>query len=446
MMKIDSLSRFAVVPMRGRCAVFLLLVAPFCVSTGRCETLGEAVAKAVANSPLVKVAGAQRRGSEANVELAKAAFSPTLDLDLSAGARTSGATSQERPTLRERGAGLALAHTLADGGARAAELRQQRARAASFSAKEREARERVAMSTVEAYAGHLTAHAMLQLANQNYAAHQAVVEKMSALVQTDPGRRFELRQAQARLALAAVVLTARKVRLRESELQYEQVVGALPAGPADFAKPRLEPDLESAVRRALSNNAGMAIADAEIRAAREGLAATRAASKPRLHLEITSRASTDAFGEAGGRRDSAVLLGMRWNLFDGGASRARAAAAMEEVNALVGTADNTRRVVRENVSVAWNAMAGHAASNRDLEAQVQYASDTLAAYQDQFRIGRRSVLDVLNAESELFTARSNLVAGKYSEKVAAFQVLAAQGDILRAVAGGAGAAAADGGK
>ena len=49
------------------------------------------------------------------------------------------------------------------------------------------------------------------------------------------------------------------------------------------------------------------------------------------------------------------------------------------------------------------------------------------AYAEQFKIGRRSLLDVLNAENELFTARTNAMTANTDAALSAWRLLSLRG-------------------
>jgi adhesin transport system outer membrane protein len=416
--------------------VWAILFATACgYSSARAEErLADVVTYAVQNHPQVRVAVAQRDEAQAAIDEARAAYLPLVTLNANGGARRQDTAFGKGQALKERSATLSLTQTLFDGGGRKAELARQRAREVSMGERERETRERIAMEAIEAYANVLTAQKMQELAKENLESHRSVVAKLRELVRIDPGRRSELSQALARQSLAEVVLTARAVRVRESAIQYERVVGRAPGALDELNMPALESGREDALQVALRANPAIAIAEAEIRAAENAELASRAQGRPRVQLEMTGRRSQDFQGAIGRSADTALMLSASWNLFDGGAAHARTRQASAQLVATRATADDTRRTVRENFEVAWNTLKGHAQSNRDLDDQVRLASETLEAYRSQFRIGRRSVLDVLNAENELFTARSNLVSGHYSERIAAFQVLSVEGRLFEAVA------------
>jgi len=63
----------------------------------------------------------------------------------------------------------------------------------------------------------------------------------------------------------------------------------------------------------------------------------------------------------------------------------------------------------------------------------QYAESSLAtreAYAKQFSIGQRSLLDLLNAESEYYSARYSYITAQYADVVTAYRVLASTGSLL----------------
>lgn len=61
------------------------------------------------------------------------------------------------------------------------------------------------------------------------------------------------------------------------------------------------------------------------------------------------------------------------------------------------------------------------------------AAKTVIAYEKQYRIGKRTLLDVLNTENELFEARKGYLDAKYAEQYAKYRVMNATGQLLNAL-------------
>jgi adhesin transport system outer membrane protein len=68
-----------------------------------------------------------------------------------------------------------------------------------------------------------------------------------------------------------------------------------------------------------------------------------------------------------------------------------------------------------------------------LQDHVDSVSKSVIAYEKQYRIGQRTLLDLLNSDNELFEARKEFLDAKYTEQYAKYRVLNATGSLLDAL-------------
>ena len=139
------------------------------------------------------------------------------------------------------------------------------------------------------------------------------------------------------------------------------------------------------------------------------------------------RRDNNIAGVAGNRNADAVMVVARWNLFRGGADRAGELAAAERKTLADEQLDETHRLIAENVAIAYQARATSESRLAYLRQHVTSSEGTLKAYRAQFELNRRTLLDLLNAENELFNARSSLVSGTYDDLVNEYFVDASKG-------------------
>jgi adhesin transport system outer membrane protein len=118
------------------------------------------------------------------------------------------------------------------------------------------------------------------------------------------------------------------------------------------------------------------------------------------------------------RRDSTAEIVLNWNLFNGGSDQARVRQQAKLLTQAEDQRDKVCRDVRQTVEIAYN-------DTRKLVDQLGYLDrNTIAiekardAYRQQFDIGQRSLLDLLNAENELYTARRSYANAEYDLGVA----------------------------
>jgi adhesin transport system outer membrane protein len=61
------------------------------------------------------------------------------------------------------------------------------------------------------------------------------------------------------------------------------------------------------------------------------------------------------------------------------------------------------------------------------------SKDTQSDYQEQFQVGRRSLLDLLDTENELYDARRDYLAAEFDEISAQYRILHAMGLLVEAL-------------
>ena len=105
------------------------------------------------------------------------------------------------------------------------------------------------------------------------------------------------------------------------------------------------------------------------------------------------------------KRNGSAHIVLNWNLYNGGADTARVNQQKNLLNQAADVRDRVCRDTRQVAAIAYN-------DTRKLTEQLVYLErNTLAiekardAYRQQFDIGQRSLLDLLNAENELYTAK-----------------------------------------
>ena len=67
---------------------------------------------------------------------------------------------------------------------------------------------------------------------------------------------------------------------------------------------------------------------------------------------------------------------------------------------------------------------------REFATQAAANPEFVKAYQDQFNLDRRTLLDVLDAQNELFVSRTNTINSEFLEMFAVYRLLALKGALL----------------
>ncbi len=272
---------------------------------------------------------------------------------------------------------------------------------------------------------------LLELATQNEETIQIQLNLEDERVQTGSGIAIDLLQAKSRLQLAK----ERRVRfegdMKNSITRYIQVFNEAP----DIEK-IIEPmptadlipnSLEAATRIALSENPQIRNKDQQIAVARERKRSARSDLFPSLNFVSKFNYEKHNNGTIGTRRDASFLLQANWNLFTGLTSRANITQASYDYAASQDDYEFMVRKVNESTRIAWQNLNTSRERLNQLENAVNIASEVFDSRQKLRAAGKDTVINVLDAKSEIINARINLTRASFNEREAIYALLLAMG-------------------
>ncbi|MCQ8185963.1 TolC family outer membrane protein [Parvularcula maris] len=240
------------------------------------------------------------------------------------------------------------------------------------------------------------------------------------------------RQSEARLALARAEVEAARAQLDAQEAAFARLFGF--AAPRELTMPSLSTplpgELEEALNLALRQHPSLGAARERQEAARQAVRAARGATLPQVSLNAeASSADEQRFGiELGEAEVYSLTVQGRWDLFSGGSGYARTRAAGQRRRAAGYLRDAEERRVREGVQASWSRLIAARASLMAREAQVRAASLAAEGVAAELTAGRRTRLDLLDADRERTEAEVALLSAKAD-------VTAAEHALLHAVGG-----------
>lgn len=89
--------------------------------------------------------------------------------------------------------------------------------------------------------------------------------------------------------------------------------------------------------------------------------------------------------------------------------------------------DEARLTQKEKVANAWQEWATSTSRARLGATQSDVGDKVVEGYRQQFRLARRSLLDLLNIQADSFNYRSGALAALHDERIARARLLAAMG-------------------
>lgn len=362
-------------------------------------------------------------------------FFPKLDLQLGVGRDYDDFPDLDSESYTRRGAGLSLSQMIYDGGFTSSETRRfGHARTVRYFELLNEV-ENVGMEVVRAYNEVLKFRELVQFAKENYVEHKLIHDQIVQRTSSGVGRGVDLDLATGRLALAEANLLTEATNLHDISARFVRIVGEAPAAElgvlsTETLAQALPATREEALNIAHGRNPAIRAAVADVRASQDLVESRRSFMRPRLDILARQDIENNRDGVDGNTREGRIELVLNYNLYNGGSDQARINQAAEGVNAAWNVREKVCRDVRQTLSIAFNDIASLTEQLDYLDQHQLSIEKARSAYRQQFDIGQRTLLDLLDNENEYFDARRSYTSARYNLISAHARSLAAMGELL----------------
>lgn len=291
------------------------------------------------------------------------------------------------------------------------------------------------LAVTEAYVAVLLAQQLLSLSEANVGVHEKILADITRRAESGIGSTADLSQVQARVARAVSNMLAARSNLDDAKTEFVRLVGTDIQDPIDPEVDGLYlPQTEAeAMDVAFSTNPVLKLATYDIDAARAQYRQNKGNMYPTLSFEASQDWREESGGIDGEVNEFNAMLRLRFNLYNGGTDAANTRRSAYQLNKSKDIFDNASRLLGESTRLAWSAYQLTEQQKKYLAQHVDAASETVIAYEKQFKIGRRTLLDLLNTENELFEARRSYLDAHYANITAKYRVLNSMGTLLAAL-------------
>ena len=398
------------------------------------------VQKAITANPEVTARFNAYQASQDEARVASGGFYPRLDLNAEVGKTRdtiNGRTPNETQSLGRTGLSLTATQLLWDGLATSKEVDRLGHAKLTRYFEFVDASEQAALETSRANYDVVRFRRLVKLAEDNYVQHKYVETQIQSRARAGVARGVDLEQAGARLALADSNLTTERANLHDVSQRYRRLVGDAPD--ADTTAPALltaglPADSAAAMSSATLRSASVAAAVENYRSVRsQGEEVKGRGYQPRVEARLRGGGGHNYDGIQDQKNEVNGAIVLNWNLFNGGSDQARVRQYANLINQAADQRDKACRDARQTAGIAFFDIGRLIEQKAALERNVQAIERARDAYRQQFDIGQRSLLDLLNSENELYTARRALVNVEHDLGVAYARTHSAAGSLLPAL-------------
>lgn len=412
-------------------------------------TLKESVIEAINTNPVVQERLKNYRATQQDLSVAESEYYPQLDLRASVGVAKQGALKNgsgswnhniDENTYGSYDTSLVLTQNIFEGFSTMNKVDYQEARILAAAYNYVEKANDIALKMTTAYMNVLSSYELLQNARENVSINEEIFQRVKALYSAGLTTDSEVKKIESVLALSRSNLTVKKNNAKASEYSFRRFLGRMPNA-VELQKPTLDipmPDsIERAALYAINHNPSLLVSNYNIKGAQSLYKQQQKEYYPKIDIEISQNyrdyQSQPAIEITDDRFQAKVV--MSYNLFRGGADAAAVQKNVSLVNQEVEIKRELKRQVIEGIDLSWNSFTMIELQLKDLRDYHEFSQKTLDLFKEEYDLGRRSLLDLIFAQSDVISSRSQIITAEYDYLLAKYRVLDAMGLLPLALTG-----------
>jgi adhesin transport system outer membrane protein len=411
-------------------------------ATVNAQSVEEAVAMTLSTHPDIRIAFTKFKVREEQVQQAAAGYLPSIDVTAGYGYEYTNspgtrATADETKDLNRGEFGVSLKQSLFSGFQTSSDISRTSYATSAEQWRLFSTAEDVALDVTKVYTGLLKSQRILELSERNLSTHKTIFGQIEERTSSGLGSIADLSQITGRLARAQSNVISAKNNYLDKQAQFIRVTDQRPD---NLVVPIPDIELlpvnrETGLRDALVNHPVVKSSNNDITSARYQHDAAKSNYYPKVTFEVDANFNNDldgvdGNGVGGHSNDVTAMVRLSYNLYAGGKDKALAKETAYKITEASEINRSVHRQITEGFTLAWNAHELLGLQMQYIKEHVIASKDSQAAYEQQFKLGQRSLLDLLDTENELFEARKEFVDAEFDEIVTQYRLLNATGQLL----------------
>ncbi|MEP4889320.1 MAG: TolC family outer membrane protein [Aliiglaciecola sp.] len=296
--------------------------------------------------------------------------------------------------------------------------------------------EQTALEATIAYTDVLLYQELLLIAEQNLRMHVDVFKQIEESVVAGVARRADLEQISGRLSLSEANVITELSNLHDVSARYLRIVGIDPAKDLqNIELPNVANSLKALgviLQEAYTQNPSFSATLYNIDSKTFDVDSAKSRYQPKVDVVASyGSQSRDQAGLNNTITEARVGFQFSYNLYNGGADSAAVSSALQQVNLAKDLRDKSCRDIRQTIQIARNNIINIERQLPSLNEHRVSSDRVKTAYFDQFNIGERTLLDLLDSENEYYESSRAYILALNSQTQAYFNLLAGKGELTR---------------
>jgi outer membrane protein len=407
----------------------VLVLSSLYTASAEAESLADALRAAYNKNPTLRSDRARQRQTDELVPIAKSGWRPTISAGATAERKwsdTDVTPSEEQSSLNLN---IQLSQPIFRGFKTVEGIKSAKSTVEAGRQQLLATEQSVLFQAITAYLDVVRDRQILSIRQRNVANLQKQARGSEQRFAVGEVTRTDVSQSRSRVSGAQAEVASAKANLEGSIAAYEAAIGRKP-GTLKYARMgKMPKSLEGALATAQEINPRILAASWVFDASTHDIEVTKGDLLPEISLRASASQTFEPQDGVDNAQSATIQGVLTVPIYQGGREyaavrQAKQTASQRQIQIIEAT-----RSVRQQVSTSWYSLRSTTTTISSAKAQVAAAALALDGINQEYQVGSRTTIDVLNAEQELLNARLGLIGAEYSQHLASYQLLSAMGKL-----------------
>jgi len=398
-------------------------------------TISEAVQQTIQTNPKIYVKKAVLNSEKELLSKEKSAYLPSVDISYSVGRERTRMIANRRQSVTNtiQNVNAAVTENIFEGFKTISGVKKQKALILSAEKNVQSVVNNIALDAASAYLNVIKNQHLAKIAKENVAVHKKYLDQIKVRVDAGAARKSDYKQTLSRYENAQSSFYFAEQNYKNAITTFQKILN-IKVDPDTFEAPSIDrlpsQNIDDLVQLALKNNPELLKKYADIKSAQAVVAQSKANYYPKVDLKLQSywhknlngivTTATRPYNTEDSYSAQAVVS---YNIFRGFSDKAIIESNKYKLIEKQHTLADSKRDIVAGVKTAWQTYMSTKTQILYIKKNIIASRETVQDYHEEYNLGRRSIIDLLNIELENNAAENRLITTTYNHYIAYYQLL-----------------------
>ena len=382
------------------------------------------------DNPDIGIAFAQERDEFTSIAIARAALEPTVNVRAAFGPENYDTDSEKNLGVPRQEYSIELSQNVYDFGRTQGNIARRKALHNSAGYRRIDKMNKVSLEVAQAFMSTLEASQHITIALQNVASHEDILALVSESQKAGASSMADVKRVTTRLEKAKTNLIDLRSRKQNAREQFIRLTGLRPENLAPPPKLRAPLPPKGLSSKKYPDNPTLLAVRADIDSLRAQAKTAKANFKPSIDLDVSGNVKNNVGGETGMTTGFKGLLSFNYKLLDGD----KRLNTLKQIHIRITENKHRYRKKRRNYIQSLENAIRTVRANKEksslLATRAKDSKKVLVLYKAQFKDGSKTVFELLDAQTDLFSTNSEKIANHYGELRSIYEIYSLRGNLV----------------